>query len=138
SGPVGPSTAAPVFTSAGATTFVSGTPGLFLITTTGQPDAALTIAGAPPAGVTFTDTGHGVATLAGTASPNSAGSYPLTITATNSSGAVPQSFVPTVNNSSTPAITSAAAVTFGVGAPGSFTVTTVANPDVTSILETGA
>src|SRR5262249_57326760 len=37
-----------------------------------------------------------------------------------------------------PAMTSAAATTFAVGAPGSFTVTTVANPDVTSILEAGA
>jgi len=133
-----PPTTAPAFTSAPATTLVAGTAGLFLITTTGQPAATLTITGALPSGVTFTDTGHGVATLAGTASPNSAGSYPLTITATNSSGAVPQSFVLTVNNNSTPAITSAAATTFAVGAPGSFTVTTVANPNVTSILETGA
>src|SRR5262249_1209681 len=129
---------APPFTNAAAGTFVAGPAGLFLITTTGQPAAALTMVGALPSGVTFTDTGNGVATLAGTASPNSNGSYPLTITATNSSGAVPQSFVLTVNNSSTPAITSAAAATFGVGAPGSFTVTTAANPNVTSMFEAGA
>src|SRR5262249_22936512 len=54
-----------------------------------------------------------------------------------SSGSVLQSFVLTVNSNSTPAITSAAATTFAVGGPGSFTVTTVANPDVTSILESG-
>ncbi|HMF98824.1 MAG TPA: putative Ig domain-containing protein, partial [Vicinamibacterales bacterium] len=134
-GPVTPSVA-PAFTTATSATFVIGTSNLFLISTTGQPAASLTLSGALPSGVTFTDTGNGVATLVGTAAVGTAGTYPLTITATNSAGSATQSFVLTVNNAPTPIFTSAAATTFAVGAFGSFTVTTSASPTVLAITAT--
>src|SRR5262252_8191563 len=127
---------APTFTTAGSTTFEIGTNALFLIQTTGSPAASLTVSGALPSGVTFTDTGNGVATLVGTAAVGTAGTYPLTITATNSAGAATQSFVLTVNNAPTPIFTSATATTFAVGAFGSFTVTTSASPTVVAITST--
>ena len=43
---------------------------------------AITETGALPSGVTFTDNGDGTATLAGTPAAGTAGSYPITITAT--------------------------------------------------------
>ena len=43
----------------------------------------MTETGALPGGVTFTDNGDGTATLAGTPAANSAGVYPLTLTASN-------------------------------------------------------
>jgi hypothetical protein len=46
--------------------------------------------------VTFTDNGDGTATLAGTPASGTTGSYPLTITASNSAGSRQQSFTLTV------------------------------------------
>src|SRR5205823_202678 len=77
--------------------------------------------------VTFTDNGDGTATLSGTPAANTGGSYAFTITAHNGVGSdATQSFTLTVNQA--PAITSAAATTFTVGTPGSFTVTTTGFP----------
>ena len=59
------------------------------MTTTGAPTPALTETGALPAGITFTDNGNGTATIAGTATSGTGGSYPITITATNAVGATP-------------------------------------------------
>jgi len=87
---------APTITSANSVTFVTGTPGTFTVTTTGDPTPAITLSGALPAGVTFTDNGNGTAGLAGT--PTGAGAtYLLTLTAAN--GVLPdatQSFTLTV------------------------------------------
>src|SRR5262249_13489139 len=55
----------PALTSAAATTFTVGTFGTFATTTTGFPTPALTLSGALPAGVAFTDKGNGTATPAG-------------------------------------------------------------------------
>ena len=52
----------------------------------GHPDPALSESGALPAGVTFTDNGDGTATLGGTPGAGTAGSYPITITASNGVG----------------------------------------------------
>ena len=57
---------APAITSAGSTTFTTGTAGTFTVTTTGSPTSALSETGALPSGVTFVDNGDGTATLAGT------------------------------------------------------------------------
>jgi hypothetical protein len=56
------------------------TPGTFTVTATGLPTPSLALAGALPAGVTF-DAATGV--MAGTPAPGTAGTYPLTITASN-------------------------------------------------------
>ena len=89
----------------------------------GVPTPALTESGALPSGVTFQDNGNGTATLSGTPSAGSNGTYPLTITANN--GVSPnanQSF--TLKVTQAPAITSGSSTTFTAGTSDSFTVTT--------------
>jgi hypothetical protein len=130
------------FTSADHTTFTAGSAGSFTVTTTaGYPVATtMTKTGALPSGVSFTDNGDGTATLAGTPAAGSAGSYPLTITATNAAGSRQQSFTLTVQpTSASPVITSADHTTFSFGSAASFTVTTTAGfPTDTTITKTGA
>ncbi|MBT9331512.1 Ig-like domain repeat protein [Paracidobacterium acidisoli] len=126
----------PTITSAGTTTFTAGTPGAFVVTATGNPRASLIESGALPSGVTFIDNGNGTATLSGMPAAGTGGNYPITITANN--GISPngtQSFMLSVDQAS--AITSANNTTFAVGTPGSFTVTTSANPRA-SLSESGA
>jgi len=130
------STQAAAITSAGSTTFAVGTAGTFTVTTTGTPTPALSETGALPSGVTFKDNGNGTATLGGTPAAGSAGSYPITITASNGVGTpANQSFALTV--SQVPTITSANNTTFAVGTAGTFTVTTTGTP-TPSLSETGA
>jgi hypothetical protein len=89
--------AAPVITSATATTFSVGKKGSFTVIATGAPVPDLSITGPLPAGVVFTDKGYGTATLSGTPSAGTGGSYPITIEASN--GVLPdaaQSFMLTV------------------------------------------
>ncbi|MGO8900862.1 MAG: IPT/TIG domain-containing protein [Isosphaeraceae bacterium] len=87
-----PSQTFPAITSLSSTTFTVGSPGTFTVTTTGFPITSppmLTETGALPTGVTsvtFVDNHDGTATLAGTPPTGTAGTYPLTITATNSVG----------------------------------------------------
>ncbi|HMF93676.1 MAG TPA: FG-GAP-like repeat-containing protein, partial [Vicinamibacterales bacterium] len=137
---------APTFTSAATAPWTVGSSDVFSITTSGSPTATITLSGALPAGLSFNG-GSGRASISGT--PTSAGSTTVNLTATNGLGVATQALTLAVEgaassgdnkasgNSATATFTSAAAATFGVGAPGSFTVTTVANLDVTSILETG-
>ena len=74
---------APAITSANQVTFTVGSAGSFTITTTGIPAAALTVTGTLPGGVIFTDDGNGVGTLAGTPAAGRAGTYELTVAASN-------------------------------------------------------
>ncbi len=129
----------PSITSSNAVTFKVGTEGSFTVTTGhGFPTpSVLSESGALPAGVSFVNVGDGTATLAGTPTASSGGSYPLTVTAANSTlpNAV-QSFVLTVLEA--PAITSPASTTFTVGAAGTFTVTTAHNFPLATALSIGA
>jgi large repetitive protein len=129
-------TQVPTISSVNHATFAVGSAGSFTVTTTaGFPvTTTITETGTLPAGVSFTDNGDGSATLAGTPVSFAAGSYPLTLTATNSVGHVDQAFTLTVVASA--AITSADHTTFAVGSAGTFTVTT--SPAATTITETGA
>jgi len=77
---------APAITSGNAASFTMGTPGSFTVTASGYPTPAISQSGTLPTGVTFVNNGDGTATLAGTPAPGTAGSYPLTITASNASG----------------------------------------------------
>ena len=121
---------APAVTSANGATFQTGVAGTFTVTTTGFPTAAsmvITKTGALPANVTFTNNNDGTATIAGTPSAATGGTYPITITANN--GVTPnatQNFTLTVNQP--PAITSANNTTFKVGTAGTFSVTTTGFP----------
>ncbi|MDQ1722668.1 MAG: hypothetical protein QOI26_2402, partial [Pseudonocardiales bacterium] len=132
----------PKITSANHATLVIGSSGSFSVTTTaGYPTAtSLSETGALPSGVSFTDNTDGTATLGGTPAAGTAGSYPLTIKATNSTGTTQQAFTLTVQPANqSPVITSADHATFVVGTAGSFTVTTTAGfPTSTTITETGA
>jgi hypothetical protein len=74
-------TAAPAISSASSVSYVAGTAVNFTVAATGAPQPTLSVAGALPSGVTFTDNGNGTGTFAGTATP--VGVYPLTITASN-------------------------------------------------------
>jgi len=118
---------APTITSGDAATFSEGAPETFTVTTVALPTAALSESGTLPSGLSFADNGDGTASLSGTPAAGTAGSYPLTITATN--GVAPddvQNFTLTVHFG--PAITSAASTTFTEQESGSFTVTTVGAP----------
>ncbi|MBZ5722427.1 MAG: putative Ig domain-containing protein [Acidobacteriia bacterium] len=121
---------AAAITSANYTTFAVGTPGTFTVTATGFPAPSISESGMLPNGVMFSG---GV--LSGTPAAGTGGTYPLTFTATNSSGSTMQSFTLTVNQGV--AITSASNTTFTVGAPGTFTVTATGFPAPT-ISEAGA
>jgi VCBS repeat-containing protein len=124
-------------TSATAVTFTVGTAGSFTVTTAGTPPATgIAASGALPAGVTFTDHGDGTATLAGTAGVGTGGVYPLALTATNGVTAdATQAFTLTVEEA--PAITSANAEIFQIGAANSFVVTTRGFP-VPGLTQSGA
>ena len=90
--------APPVVSSANNATFTVGVAGTFNITSTGGPTPTITQAGALPTGVLFTSggAGTGIGNIAGT--PTQAGSFPMTITATNATGPTNnQAFTLTVN-----------------------------------------
>jgi LPXTG-site transpeptidase (sortase) family protein len=128
---------APAFTSANTTTFTVGTAGSFTITTSGRPNATVTITGgALPNGVTLVNNGDGTATLSGTPAVGTGGQRTLTFTANN--GVNPnatQTF--TLNINEAPAITSANTVTFSVGTNGTFTATATGYPAPTWSTVTG-
>jgi len=136
---VQPAPQAPQITSASSTTFTIGTAGSFSVTSTGVPTSGLSATGSLPSGVTFVDNHDGTATLAGTPAAGTAGSYPITLTASN--GVAPdatQSFTLNVQLApQAPQITSANSTTFTVGSAGSFTVTSTGNPTAT-LSATGA
>ena len=111
---VAPAPRAPSITSAAGTTFTEGSAGTFTVTSTANPTAALSESGTLPSGVTFVDNGDSTATLSGTPEAGTAGSYPVTLTASNGVGTdATQSFTLTVD--SAPAITSADHATFDPG-----------------------
>src|SRR5438445_6887940 len=124
---------APAITSANSTTFKVGTAGSFAVTATGVPAPTFSETGALPSGVTLTSAG----VLSGTPAANTGGTYPITITASNS--VLPnatQNFTLTVNQA--PAITSANNTTFTVGTAGAFTVTASGFPTTMTFSETGS
>ncbi len=84
----------PAITSASSTTFTASTAGSFTVTGTGYPAPTFSETGALPSGVTFNSNGA----LSGTSAAGTAGTYPLTITASNGvSPIAAQSFTLTVN-----------------------------------------
>ena len=120
--------AAPAITSSSSTTFTVGSAGSFTVTSTGNPTASLSESGSLPTGVTFADNGNGTGTLAGTPAAGTAGSYSLTLNASNGVGSpASQTFTLTVDVA--PAITSASSTTFTEGSAGSFTVISTGNPN---------
>jgi large repetitive protein len=125
-------------TSANAATFTVGVAGTFTVTTVAIPSVTTIARGGVslPGGMTYLDNGDGTATLSGTPSAGTGGTYALTFTATNGvhTPAV-QNFTLTVQEEAS--ITSANATTFSIGGAGSFSVTTTGFPDP-ALLVTGA
>ena len=76
----------PIITNAAMKTDRVGIEFTFTVKSKGYPVAGLTETGPLPGGVTFTDNRNGKATLAGTPTTGTAGTYPLTITASNGVG----------------------------------------------------
>lgn len=122
-------TQAPTITSPATATFATGTAGSYKITTTGYPAPKITETGTLPSGLKFTDNGDGTGAIAGTPAAGSAGSYAVTISASNSSGSTATlNLTITVQTAAAPTITSASSATFAVGKAGTFTVTTTGTP----------
>ncbi len=76
----------PAITSSATASFTLNAAGSFTFTTSGYPTPALSLSGALPTGVSFTDNGDGTASLAGTPALGTAGAYPVTVTASNAAG----------------------------------------------------
>lgn len=128
---------APAISSASATTLRVGVAASFTFTSTGFPRATVSLSGTLPTGVSFSPGTNGTGSLAGTPAVGTAGSYPVTVTASNGMGtAASQNFVITVQDG--PRVISSNATTFRVGQAGSFSVTTVGSPAVTNITSSGA
>jgi hypothetical protein len=126
-------------TSAASTTFTVGTPGYFLVNTNFTPIATnITETGALPSGVTFTNNLNGTAGLAGTPAAATNASYPLTITASNGTQSVSQSFTLTVSPAGAVSFTSAASTTFTPSVYGTFSVTATGTPTPAITLYSGS
>jgi DNA-binding beta-propeller fold protein YncE len=80
------------FTSADQVTFGAGVAGSFTMTATGYPAPTFAETGTLPAGVALSEAG----VLSGTPAAGTAGSYPITVTASNPEGSVTQQFTLTV------------------------------------------
>jgi hypothetical protein len=127
--------AAAVITSANTANFTVGRSNSFAIRATGSPKPTISIAGALPSGVRATGGANGSAKLSGRPAANSAGSYPLTITATSSAGTTTQSFTLVVGQA--PRFTSDKRIQAQSRKAFSFTVTTTGSP-AAAITLTGA
>jgi putative cofactor-binding repeat protein len=121
-----PPSSAPTIPTASSTAFILGAGGSFTVVASGNPAPTLTMSGALPNGVTFTNNGNGTATIGGTPT-GTAGSYAINITAHNGVGSdAAQSFMLTVN--APPAITSVNNAAFSVGGTASFAIAATGYP----------
>ena len=126
-------TGGPTFTSAASTSFAENTAETFSVTASGDGPFTYSETGALPSGVTLGSDG----TLAGTPAFGTAGSYPITITATDAnSNTSTQAFTLTVT-ASPPVFTSASSISFAENTPGTFSVTATGDTPIT-YSETGA
>ncbi|MFM7151077.1 MAG: IPT/TIG domain-containing protein, partial [Gemmataceae bacterium] len=78
-----PTIEAPVFTSGTQFNLQENRQGSFLISTTGNPTASLSIPSALPAGMTFVDNGNGTGYLQGKPTVGTRGTYGITVIASN-------------------------------------------------------
>lgn len=114
-------------TSPGSATFLVGQQGSYTVTTSGYPTPALSLTGALPQGVGFTDNGDGTGVLSGLPAPGSGGVYSLQVTAANETAApAVQTFALSVDQA--PAITSPPQASFTIGQPALATITATGFP----------
>jgi hypothetical protein len=74
---------APAFINGPSADFIVEDSGAFKVSASAFPAATFSESGPLPTGVAFVDEGNGTATLSGTAAPGTAGTYPISITASN-------------------------------------------------------
>ena len=125
---------APAITSTDHATFTVGGSGSFTVTATGYPTPAFSETGPLPSGVTLLANG----TLSGTPATGTAGSYPITITASN--GVLPddhQSFTLTVSGVADHFVLSAATTTPTAGDADNLTITAKDSSNITATGYTG-
>ncbi|MEY4547111.1 MAG: hypothetical protein RL685_3306, partial [Pseudomonadota bacterium] len=109
---------------AASTTFAIGAPGSYSVVRTGFPLPSLSLIGSLPAGLSFS---AATGTISGTAQAGTAGSYSVSIVASNGVGS--DATLPvTLQVNEAPSITSSASTLFQVGVAGSFTVTATGTP----------
>ncbi|MCW2990925.1 MAG: hypothetical protein JWM73_1519 [Solirubrobacterales bacterium] len=126
--------APPAFPGGTSRDFKSGNRGgsnSWALETTGFPRPALTLTGALPDGVTFSDNGDGTATIEGQPVDGSAGAYPLTLHMDNVHGSTTADL--TLNVTATAIFTSPRELTWVAGIPQTFTVTTDGAPAAAEI-----
>ncbi len=117
----------PVFTSGTSTSFAENSAGTFAVTATGDTPITYTESGPLPSGVTLASDG----TLSGTPAFGTAGSYPITITATDAnSNTSTQSFTLTVTAGG-PVFTSGTSTSFAENSAGTFAVTATGDTPIT-------
>jgi len=118
-------TRAPAISKIPATTAKAGVALSLAITARGYPAAALTV-GSLPDGLSFAGWLNGTATITGIPATGSGGSYPITVTAANASGAASRSFTLKINEA--PVITSADTANAVTGSAFSYQVTATGFP----------
>jgi F5/8 type C domain/Putative Ig domain len=119
--------APPAITSPANLVLQAGTYGAFTVTTSGSPTAALSESGALPPGVVFQANANGTATISGSPPANAAGTYQVTITASNGVGnPAVQHLV--VNIGGAAVITSPASLVLQTNVYRAFTVTASGSP----------
>ncbi len=85
-------------------TLREGLPARLVAVGVGHPVPTITESGALPAGLSFTDSGSRIATIAGTPATGTAGTYTVTLTATNPFGSVTRSVTLTVDPEGPPRV----------------------------------
>ncbi len=129
---------APSITSPSTATFWTGVDSTYDITTLGYPAPTLTqTAGTLPSGLAFTDNGNGTGTISGTPAPSTQGTYPVTLSATNSSGSTASLVLTiTVGTSAAPSLLPLPVADFQANQMGSVAITATGSP-TPSLTETG-
>jgi hypothetical protein len=131
-----PTGSSPTITSAGSATFTVGQAGSFAIRTTGFPAPTVSVGGTLPQGIAFNS---GTGALSGTPASGSAGSYPLTVTASNGvSHAASQRLTLTVAASTKATFTTSAGVgssTVAAGSNQEITVTVTSTAATTALVD---
>ncbi len=102
----------------------------FTVTTTGTPTPSILASGQLPGGLSFRANSDGTATISGTPSSGSTGTYTLDLTASNgvSPNATQTLTISVTSLQVAPSFTSPATLQLATGAYRSFTVTTTGNP----------
>ena len=129
--------AGPAFTSPATLAVAIGTYSSFTVTTSGTPTPVVSAVGTLPSGLAFTANANGTATISGTPAVGTAGTYDLTLTASNGVGSATQTLVVSVAASAAPKITSASSVELVAGSANTFTVSATGVP-LPTLTESGA